>query len=765
MDQLYSSPKFQSYFENSPQSLILKADPPYFTILAVSNQFLAISGTVREEILHKPLFEVFPDNEHDPSGRQRAMDTWMEVIQTKKRVDIPVYQYEIRDPQTGELETFYWSNANEPVLDEDGNVAYIINTTKNVTEEVRLRQLAEKANMSLEEHQQRINSLLMKAPVGMAFLSRNNYVIQYANEAACAIWNKGRPEQVIGISIFDLLPELRQSDMQDMYDRVMETCQSFTLTEYPVDLERDGTLQTSYFDLYYSPLTDLKNEVTGIMVMANDVSHTLEARKTLRDAEQRLRLAVEAANQGIFDLNLITGELVHNERLNRLLGYPDGLTLVHTDVRKNMHDEDRVKVERAFDDALKTGRFNYEARVNWTDGEQHWIKTLGKVFFDAQGQPVRMLGSTMDITEQVEYECRLDEINSALQQEISKFEIITEFIPQIIWSANTNGSIDYVNKGWAYYTGLPMEAAYASTWQEVVHPDDFDRVQQAWKNSMLSGESYQIEYRLRKHDSEYNWHLERGKPLLDEDGKPVKWFGATMNINDHVELQKQKDNFLAIASHELKTPVTSIKAYAQVLEMMLRNAGDEQKASMVTKMGIQVNRLTTLIADLLDVTKIHTGKMQFNDAFFDFNEMLDEVIDDLQRTTLKHQLVKEYRFNGQIYGDRDRISQVVINLLTNAIKYSPDADRIIVATHTNDNDLELSVQDFGIGISADKKDHVFEQFYRVSGSKQHTFPGLGLGLYISSEIIRREGGRIWVNSEEGEGSVFYFSLPLNKPVA
>jgi len=195
---------------------------------------------------------------------------------------------------------------------------------------------------------------------------------------------------------------------------------------------------------------------------------------------------------------------------------------------------------------------------------------------------------------------------------------------------------------------------------------------------------------------------------------------------------------------------------------MFRKSGDERKANMVVKMNNQINRLTSLIGDLLDVTKIQSGRLQFNDTLFDFNQLILDLVEDLQRTTDKHQIITELKPVGDVYADKDRIGQVLTNLVTNAIKYSPDADKIIVQAEVVDNEVMVCVEDFGIGISHDKKDKVFEQFYRVSGDKQHTFPGLGLGLYISSEIIKREGGRIWVNSIQGKGSTFCFSLPIKK---
>ena len=250
------------------------------------------------------------------------------------------------------------------------------------------------------------------------------------------------------------------------------------------------------------------------------------------------------------------------------------------------------------------------------------------------------------------------------------------------------------------------------------------------------------------------------KPLHDGDGNIYAILNTAVDITEHIRQQQQKDNFIGIASHELKTPVTSIKAYNQVLENLLRRSGDTEKADIVLKMDRQINRLTRLIGDLLDTTKIDTGKIRFNRVDFDFEDMLNEVVEETQRISDQHHIVLKASSIGTVYADRERISQVIINFITNAIKYSPTADKVIVhATKTGDG-VEVGVQDFGIGISPENCKKVFEQFYRVSGNKEHTFPGLGLGLYISAQIIEREGGKIWVESEIGKGSVFKFYLPF-----
>jgi signal transduction histidine kinase/AmiR/NasT family two-component response regulator len=231
-------------------------------------------------------------------------------------------------------------------------------------------------------------------------------------------------------------------------------------------------------------------------------------------------------------------------------------------------------------------------------------------------------------------------------------------------------------------------------------------------------------------------------------------------VTEQVIARHKRDEFIGIASHELKTPVTSIKAYTQLLERRFRKAGDERAAGLLRKMDSQLEKLTYLIGDLLDATKIEGGKLQLHCSSFDFNALIKEIVDEAQRTTTKHRIIQELSPAVTLYADRDRIGQVLTNLLTNAIKYSPQADTIILRTTRKDETIITSVQDFGIGIPREKLNRVFERFFRVEGEKQATFPGLGLGLYISAEFVRRHNGTIWVESEEEKGTTFFFSLPV-----
>lgn len=225
------------------------------------------------------------------------------------------------------------------------------------------------------------------------------------------------------------------------------------------------------------------------------------------------------------------------------------------------------------------------------------------------------------------------------------------------------------------------------------------------------------------------------------------------------ELEKKKDEFISIASHELKTPLTSIRGYVQLLERMIQKEDNEALNNYITKVSTQINKLGDLVSDLLDISNMESGKMKFNIRPFSFEDMLNNAIDNIQQIHPEHRISRIGSANFFYPGDEMRLEQVVVNYLTNAIKYSPDEKEIEVETLTADNMLEVRVKDHGIGISKELQEQLFEKFFRVEETSNR-FQGLGIGLFICQEIIQRHGGQCGVESEPGKGSTFYFKLPL-----
>lgn len=231
------------------------------------------------------------------------------------------------------------------------------------------------------------------------------------------------------------------------------------------------------------------------------------------------------------------------------------------------------------------------------------------------------------------------------------------------------------------------------------------------------------------------------------------------DITDQQEGEHRKDEFIGLAGHELKTPLTSIKAFIQILQRRLSTTKDEEALHYLSKVDDQVNKLAKLVNDLLDISKIKTGKLEFRKNYFDFDQMVQEIIDEYKKSIESHTIIFTGSTKTKIFGDRDRIGQVLINLIDNAIKYSPTSNKIHVNMSTKNKHIYVKVQDFGFGIPDRFKTTIFDKFYQVRKNKGKTKPGLGIGLFISMEITKSHGGDIKVVSKEGKGSTFTVILP------
>lgn len=237
---------------------------------------------------------------------------------------------------------------------------------------------------------------------------------------------------------------------------------------------------------------------------------------------------------------------------------------------------------------------------------------------------------------------------------------------------------------------------------------------------------------------------------------------AFEDISDRKLLEKQKDDFIAIVSHELKTPLTGILLFSKHLEKHLTQKNDVKGLYYQSKIASQTERLTQLMASFVNVYSIQNGKLLLRKTNFDIKELIYSVVTDFQYTNESHTIIHKELRKIVIYADKERISQVLINLISNALKYSPNSDKIIIDLYENKKEVVISVQDFGSGISREEQKKIFDRFFRVKSETENKISGLGLGLFISAEIVNRHSGKIWVESIHGNGSTFYFSIPLKK---
>jgi signal transduction histidine kinase len=226
------------------------------------------------------------------------------------------------------------------------------------------------------------------------------------------------------------------------------------------------------------------------------------------------------------------------------------------------------------------------------------------------------------------------------------------------------------------------------------------------------------------------------------------------------EFEKRKDAFISLASHELKTPLTTLKVYLHIFEEHFKKIKDEQHLNFAVKAGSQITKLSKLIYDLLDMSRLHSGILDYEDSIFTYTDLVKEVINNFQSSTSSHTIKFTGNASSKIKGDKERLTNAIINLLSNAVKFSPNQNKIVLQLSEENNFITTTVKDFGIGISQDHHDRIFERFYRVNDNHQQTYPGLGIGLYITAEIVKRHGGNILVKSEEGKETNFTFTLPV-----
>ncbi len=329
-----------------------------------------------------------------------------------------------------------------------------------------------------------------------------------------------------------------------------------------------------------------------------------------------------------------------------------------------------------------------------------------------------------------------------------------------------NERLDYTNAQCKAHFGYSAgEEFTVEDFYNTIDPEDRPLVRQERKNAVENREEYAIEYRVYWPDNSKHWILARGQVLRDENDEPYRFIGITIDITESKEAEEKlkeavriRDEFLAIASHELQTPVTSVRTQSELLELQLKRDGEQEYAGQAAKINKGINQLSKFIANLLDFSRMQEGKLQLEKGDFSLNEVIKERVEAIQPIT-DHDIVVESENDISVYGDEFRIGQVITNLLNNAIKYSPEPEKIIVRAEEEQNKVTVSVVDFGVGVSEHERETIFQRFYKGDKPLKTTYPGFGIGLFISSQIVEQHGGDIWVEDNNGKGSEFKFTIP------
>lgn len=685
---------------------------------------------------------------------QRAKDGWIEIWHIIKPLidDIlsgkKAHFFEdalVPIERNGKIEDVYWSFCYSPIYDTNGTINGVLVTTTETTEKVN-------SLKALNQNVERFNNMLLQAPVGICLISGPDLTFELGNDYYFQIIQRTASE-AIDKKVFDVLPEAKET-AEPILRNVYETGVPFYANEFKIPIFRNNQLEDVYFNFVYNPIKDREGKIEGIIVIVSDVSDIVKAKLQAKENEERLRLATESGKLATWEINFITNEFSYSNYLLELYELEANKKYSLEEMRKVVIPEDRIGID--FNKALEKSFFEFEARAKLSTNKIKWVKVMAKVFYDDDKKPLKVVGTVQDITEAKNY-------NQFIEESEKRYRFLADTMPQFVWTTNAQGDVTYWNEATFEYTGLTKEEL-CENWLQIIHPDDRENNIKVWINSVNTKEPYLFEHRFKNKDGIYRWQLSRALPLLKDNGEVDMWIGTSTDIDDIKKHEQQKNDFIKMANHELKTPVTTIKGYVQLLmKTHGENANDPMLHSSLKTINNQVNKLTSLIENLLDVSRIESGSLPLHKEIINIQSIIKEAIQDIQTTTKTHTIQLNYEAGENIfvYADKEKITQVLLNLYTNAIKYSPKSNLIVTTVSAKNKEVIISIQDFGIGIDKEHLPNLFKRFFRVPGEIEKTFPGFGIGLHIVQEILHHHNGKVWVESEKDKGSTFYIALPIH----
>lgn len=602
--------------------------------------------------------------------------------------------------------------------------------------------------------EEQLKNLFLQAPVALSILRGPRYIVEVANAKMLEIWGKNA-ESILNRPAFEAMPEVRGQGFEELLDKVFTTGERFVAHELPLFITRNGRDESIYVKFVYEALREEDGSISGIMVLADEVTELVTSRKRIEDSDKQLHNIIQQAPVAMaiyrgpeFVIDVANEKALEfwGRAASEVIGRP------LFEVIPEIYEQG---VEDILREVYSTGKrfFTKEFQLNLLiEGEmqERYVSFALEPIRALDGGVNALMLIATDITELVTARKRLEDSETRQKLAIDAGEMGTFDLNMI-----TDRFI-YTDRMPALFGLSSGERLGAEVFKERIYPDDElirqKALDEAWQTGNLS-----YEVRILWPDNSVHWIKVKGKITFDENRYPLRMHGTVMDITERKMVEQQKDDFMGIVSHELKTPVTSMKGYIQMLEEDFMAQGNKEAAKHLGKVDSQIDKLSKLINDLLDVTKIESGKMEFDYEVFDFDQLVDEVVKSMQFVSMRHKLVRTGSCGKKVNGDRNRIEQVIINLISNATKYSPHASEVIIDTSCVDEFVTFSVTDFGAGISSADLRKIFDRFYRVNNIGYKS-SGLGLGLFISAEIIKRQGGRIWAESEPGKGSTFYFSL-------
>ncbi len=653
-----------------------------------------------------------------------------------------------------------------PIRAEAGNLVGAVVVFRDVSD----RREAERA-LALSEAEYRES--FERAPVGKLEADPTTGRIIRANAMLTTITGYTTGE-LCGMTLWDLPHPEDLTASRDEFHRMLRGEIDYYTNEKRY-VCKDGTLR--WVGITASLLRDDRNEPLRVTAVIDDLTKRKLAEEALKlkDAELQyhLQLTDTIANRAAEALYLIDarGSLTYmNPAAEAMFGWTfDELK------GKRLHD---VVHYKHVDGTPYPARECPVGRV-MVDGQP--VHNHEDVFFHRDGRAVTVLCSNApvvrdgvltgavlmvnDITERKRAE-------DALRQSEARFRQLTDVMPQIAWAARPDGSIDYFNRRWYEYTGMPETVAGDAAWEPIVHPDDLATSRKLWQEAMATGLPYQSEYRLLgRQFGKYRWHLARAMPIRDANGRVVRWFGTSTDIDDQKRAEeallvadRRKDQFLAMLAHELRNPMGPVRNAVEVLRML--GPYKPEVDEMHDVIGRQIAHMAHLVDDLLDVARISRGKIILRKKPLELNQLLQRVAGDQRLSLEEHGLIFELQSAPKplwVEADATRIAQVVGNLLNNAAKFTERGGTVtlILQEDPEQHLAQITVRDSGIGMSSETVASAFEVFSQADASLDRSRGGLGLGLALVRGLVELHDGEVAAASAGvGKGAEFMIRLPL-----
>ncbi|MEO7802006.1 MAG: PAS domain-containing protein [Ginsengibacter sp.] len=704
--------------------------------IQIANQAIMDVWGKGNDVVGKLYTDVLPelDNQDIFNQVDDVYTTGLPFHAVNQRIDIVV---------DNRLRSFYFNYSFTPLFDSLGKVYGVMNTAAEVTELALAKQ-------HIEESESNLRNMILQAPVAMCILTGKDFVVDIANDRMLELWGKPA-EDIMFKPLFEGLSEVKGVGFEELLKHVYETGETFKAYGRPTILPRRGSTETVYINFVYEAYRESNGAIAGVMAVASDVTEQVLAKNKIEENAKEFRELADSLPEMVWTTDKKGVQLFASKRWKEFTGLDPQDSASFQQI---VHPDDWDNIIQTWSDSLASGKiYKTEVRIKNKLGKYYWFYVNGEPIRDEQGNIDKWIGAFTNVNEQKKYE-------ENLKLTSERFKLLADAMPQFVWTGDAKGNLNYFNKAVYDYSGLTAEEIEKNGWLQIVHPEERDENVRLWLEAISSGKDFVFEHRFRRADGDYRWQLSRAVPQRDIKGNIKMWVGTSTDIQEIKEQSDEKDYFIGMVSHELKTPITSITGYIQLLQYKYGKGEDSFLNNALNIVNKQVTKTTKLISELLDVSKIKSGSLSLNKENFVLTNLISEVIDEVKNINPGYKIdFLNNANNASVCADRDRIGQVLTNLLINAVKYSPEIKQVEVRSFFEDNNLSVSITDYGIGIKKTDQNKIFERFYRVEGKNEKRFPGFGIGLFVASEIVHRHDGKIGVKSEHGKGSTFYFSLP------